>query len=323
MRRDTFDRMFPLHRGENLIKGPMIAADHLAILLERDLGEVCRDGNLLAEGLLHARDEYDSDFIIVFSDVAVDAEAFGVELEYFPNINPQPATHLKSDEFRIVDIPSSGRFPELFKAAEICRKELDKDFPIFMSMKEPFTLAAMAHNPEIFLSYLISEPSLAKDMIEICCENQIKTVKAITEAGFIPFIGAPISSADMIGPRYFAEFVEPYLTRLRDAAREAGSFACLHICGNVKPLSERLIALNLDLLSIEDRGAIFDFRETENTILMGVISTNLFIFGNENQVKDAARDCKEIMPEPFVLSTGCDIPAKAKSNLVKAMMSGD
>jgi len=306
-----------------MVKGPMIAADHLEVLLNRNLGEVCRKGKLLAEGLLLAREDYDSDFIIVFSDVAVDAEAFGVELEYFPHVNPQPLKHLNSDEFKIVDIPSSGRFPELFRAGEICRKELGDDFPIFMSMKEPFTLAAMAHNPEVFLSYLISDPSRAKDMIEICCDNQLNTVKTIAEAGFIPFIGAPISSADMIGAKYFSEFVEPYLARLRDAVRESGSFACLHICGNVKPLTERLKALKLDLLSIEDRGAVFELKNSEKTIIMGVISTNLFIFGDEIQIQDAVRDTFEIMPEPFVLSTGCDIPAKAKPHLVKAMMEAD
>ena len=90
MKRVKFDKIFPMHEGADYVKGPMIAADHLSFLMGKRIDEMCRSGDLLSEGLLKAQKLYQSDFVVIFSDVSVEVEAMGVELEYFRDNNPHP-----------------------------------------------------------------------------------------------------------------------------------------------------------------------------------------------------------------------------------------
>lgn len=297
----------------------MIAADHLAYLLNQPLADVCRSGQLLAEGLIQAHRRYHSDFIIVFSDVSVEPEAVGVPLEYSPNRNPQPIKPFPSSEVQIKDITSRGRIPDLFLAARICRDQLNSDIPIFFSMKDPFSLAAMTIGTESFLEKVITDVETVVKLLDICTEIQLGFIRKIISEGFIPFIGAPIASGGLIGQRYFHQFAAPFLLRLLNEARKLGSFRCLHICGEIGTLSGELASLQLDILSFEDWHPSM-WEQMPGTIPMGYINTDLFVHGSENRVRQDALECLRTMPKPCILSTGCDLPASADPKMVSAMM---
>ncbi|TKJ39139.1 hypothetical protein CEE37_12020 [candidate division LCP-89 bacterium B3_LCP] len=319
-KRETFDRLFPLLKGATSAAAPMIAADHLAHILKLPLIEVCRNGKLLAEGFLKARQLYDSDFIIVFADVSVESEAMGIKLEYFHNRNPQPVKHLAWNELEQVDMVSRGRLPQLLRAAEICREESDAGFPIFFSMKDPFSLAAMALGTETFLEKLLLDPDRITEALEICCSNQQQLIAAVISEGFIPFVGAPIASGGLIGAENFRRFALPYLERLFTEVDRKKSFRCLHVCGEIGMLTTELADLKLHLLSFEDWHPEM-WNHLANTIPMGFVPTNLFRAGSAETVREATLSCRRILPEPYVLSTGCDLPANAKPELVQAMMN--
>ena len=314
--------MFPLHKGKSFIRGPMTAADHLAHLLNLPIDRVSRDGELMAEGLLKAQKLYNSDFIIVFADVSVEVEAMGIELKYFPNNNPFPIGRLDFSEVHTKKIWKLGRLPELFKAAEICRRELGEDFPIFISMKDTFSLTAMVTGTEEFLISLVTETKKALDLLDICCKNQMGLIIKIIESGFIPLIGTPIASGGLIGSKHFNNFAAACLEKLFTKARELDSFACLHICGTIRELVEPLEDLEPDLLSFEDPAFVPLLKRLPNTIPMGYVPTTLFV-GNNNfeAVRENTRICTMGLPQPFILSAGCDLPAHANPDLVNVMMN--
>ena len=85
-------------------------------------------------------------------------------------------------------------------------------------------------------------------------------------------------------------------------------------------LAKELASLNLDLLSYEDWQAEM-WPLMSDTISMGFVPTDLFQYGDEKSMRDAANRCRSVMPVPYVLSTGCDLPAKAKPELVQRMMN--
>ncbi len=319
MRTAKFHRMFPLLVEATHARGPMIAADHLANLLDRPLDQVCKDGRLLAEGLLTAHQLYKSDLLIVFSDVMVEAEACGVKLEYSTQRNPHPVSQLEPNAVRQIDLTSAGRIPAMLQAARICRKSLDEKFPIFFSMKDPFSLAALVIGVERFFTALLEAPKLVHQLMNICCKSQLSLIDAVCSEGYIPFIGAPISSGGLIGTDWFGRFAQPYIKLILDRIHEHNTLCCMHICGEVSPLANLLPSLNLDMLSFEEWHAPM-WEQMPNTIPMGYVPTDLFVHGTTDSVREATLKCLNSLPQPSILSTACDLPANASPDLVKCCM---
>ena len=320
MRDRNFHRLFPRIQGRKFAKGPMIAADHLSVLLNRPLIEVCQSGALLAEGLLKAQMLYGSEFIIVFFDVSAEIEAMGAELEYPPNRNPHPVKLPEFDDILALDITERGRIPELFKAARICRKELGDDFPIFFSQKDIFSLAAMLAGAEDFLSWLISDLNKVEALLNICGRTQMMFTEKIVDTGFIPFIGAPLASGDLIGGAYFERYAKPYLKKLLDLCHVKDSLSAVHICGSIIELTEQLSDLKPDILSFEDSNIMKVWDKFPDIIPMGYIPTELFVQKDIGAIGKISRKCAVKMQKDFILSTGCDLPMKADPEFVKAMM---
>lgn len=319
MRRRIFDRLFPTLQSMNFAVGPMTAADHLARLTGMDLAIINRDGAALAKGLTKAYELYQPDFLIAFIDVYVEPEAMGVELQYFPNINPNPLSHPAADFIKPYQPETAGRIPALLKAAEICRSELRDSCTIFVSMKDPFSLAAMTIGNGDFLTELVLNPQKSLRTLEICAESQLRLLDLIITKGFIPFIGAPLASGSLIGPEHFMNFAFRPLKTLFNRCREREVPACLHICGEIGSLIEPLSKLQPDMLSIEDfPNGLAD--GLPQTVFMGYIDTGLFLRGNDESMRIAVSECCNTMPEPFILSSGCDIPAKVKPELVQSFM---
>ncbi len=301
----------------------MIAGDHLAYILNKPIDQVVKSGALLAEGVLKAHELYKTELAIIFADIAVEAEAAGAGLEYYSDKNPNIVKHLQPADLKEIDFVNSGRLPELFKAAEICRENLGCDFPIFFSMKDPFSLTALTLGTEFILTNLIDNPSLVAELIHISLGIQTLLLEQICKAGYIPFIGAPISSGSLIGAKWFAGFAQEPLRVLFDKAAEFGSLRCLHICGDISPLNEQLKELNPDILSFEEWSPSM-WNELADTIPMGYISTDLFSYrvkfsveSDQKMVKNASIDCLKNLPKPGVVSTGCDLPGTSDPEMVQ------
>lgn len=297
----------------------MIAADHLALLMNKPIADVCRGGKLLAEGLLLARERYHSELLIVFADVSVEAEALGVRLDYYDHSNPSIHDHLDIAEIKSRDITSEGRVPQLLLAAEICRHDLGNEFPIFYSMKDPFSLAALLIGPDQFFEMLVTAPERVRDLLNVCTQIQATLLERVIFSGYLPLVGAPFASGSLIGSKYFALFVKPYLAELYDIATAHQSCCCLHLCGKIDMLASELADLHLDLFSFEDFYPPM-WEAMQDTVPMGFIPTEFFLQGSAEKLKAATTRCIQVLPEPMVLSSGCDLPAKADPELVRLMM---
>lgn len=300
----------------------MIAGDFLAHLLKRPVSEVVRNGSLLAEGIRYTYEIFNPDMAIVFADIAVEAEAMGVELEFSATRNPHPVKLPDLNSIKVIDLSSAGRVPELLHAARLCREAFGPDYPIFYSMKDPFSLAALVMGSEDFLMALLEHPDQVQPLISTCSENIVNLVETVCNEGFIPLIGAPIASGSLIGPRWFERFVEGALQPVFNRITERNYPRCMHICGEVSPLVKQLPGLKLDLLSVEEWcPELWD--GMTDTIPMGYVPTELFVKGTAEAVEKAVRDCMKNMPEPFLLSTACDVPANSNPDLIKRFMEAD
>lgn len=318
-----FNSLFPSFKNRNFAWGPMIAGDHLAHVLGKPIDQVVTDGHLIAKGVLKVRELYDSDFAIIFADIAVEAEALGVTLDYFPGKNPQIVKHLPPENLRVMNPCGSGRIPEMFKAAQLCRNHPGDNVPIFFSMKDPFSLAALVTGTEYILTNLIDNPDKVRDVIGKCLDTQMFLIDQICTSGFIPLVGAPISSGSLIGAKWFQEFALKPIQTLFERVAAMGTLRCMHICGEITPVQDQLIELNPDVLSFEEWNPTI-WEGLPDTIPMGYISTDLFSYRVkfENQedrklVSQKVSECLENLPRPCIISTGCDLPGNSDPDMVQ------
>ncbi len=186
-------------------------------------------------------------------------------------------------------------------------------------MKDPFSLAAQLVSSERFLMMLLEQPETAHRLLDISCESQCILIDRICAEGLTPLVGAPISSGSLIGARWFRDFAQPYLQRILNRIGEHGNLKCMHICGEVSPLVDQLPQLNLDLLSFEEwYPPLWD--RMPDTIPMGYVPTDLFAHGTTDSVRESTIECINTLPQPFVLSPACDLPANAVPELVHYFM---
>jgi uroporphyrinogen decarboxylase len=225
---------------------------------------------------------------------------------------------LDYDTLEFVEVALHGRTPELLSSANLCRQKLGDDFTIFVSLKDPFSLAAIAIGVEKFLGDLVFQPDKVHSALKICEGIQEAYITAIINKGFIPLIGAPIASGSILGEKHFRDFPLKPLQNLFKCIKLYHSFCCMHICGSLKEIVNPLAELPLDLLSFEDFIPEL-WCKSPSIIPMGNIPTELFLNDDEIPINEARKKCWQNFPRPFVLSTACDLPAKANPALVQAM----
>ncbi|MCS7249920.1 MAG: uroporphyrinogen decarboxylase family protein [candidate division WOR-3 bacterium] len=298
---------------ENIKVFPLVVANHAAYLTGQKEKELYCDGEKLGKALLYCQNYYGYDAVIVFSDVYVEMEAMGGRLEYLEDSPPEIKEYPKL--IKIANPQRDGRIKEILKAAIFLKRHL-KDFPIFVSLKGPFSLATLLIGVEKFFLMLIKNEKKAKEIINIAFENQLRFLKAILEIDCIPFIGDPFASGSLIGAKLFENYALPPLKELIKECLIAG----LHICGDTKNLLPLIIETKAKIISLETDVSFAKRYFPEDIYLMGSVPTHLLVEGDIFQVKEECE--KEILAggRNFILSTACDVPKYAKKENVKTMV---
>jgi len=303
-------------------RGAMTASDYLARFSRRPVGELCRNGDALAEALLAFHRRFQPDLLVLFSDVYIEAEALGLKLEFSDVENPTPLQTVAPTNLRPREVISAGRTPELLRAADRLRRELGGDFPILYSLKDPFSLAALTVGTDLFLQMLVTDPGAVDDIIAITTACQKEYIRTAALQGFIPFIGAPMASGSMIGPRWFRRFAASGLEALFNVAVDAGQPRSLHLCGEIAALEAELRSLNLDLISFEDWApGLFT---GGGTTPMGWVPTPLLRSNAPLEpLRAAISDCLAGMPDGGILCSACDLPPDAGEAQIDLLLADD
>jgi len=140
------------------------------------------------------------------------------------------------------------------------------------------------------------------------------------------FIGLARSSPTMISPRHFEEFVLPELEYMVNTIIDAGMTPLLH-CDtdwtNNFPLFKKFPKAKC-ILELDGHSDIFKAKESlgDHMCIMGDVPAYLLAFGKREEIMNY---CQRLIQEVgkgggFILSSGCSIPANAKSENVKALL---
>lgn len=163
---------------------------------------------------------------------------------------------------------------------------------------------------------IYDDPDLVFQSFELFNRRTLELAKAFAAVGIDAiYIGDAWSSASIISPAQFEEFCLPYYKRMAGQIHEMGLKAYLHICGNSKPILEKMAQTGVDAIEpLDPLGGVRldDARDRVGNLvaLKGGVNTLTLLSGTADEVERETRECLEIFRDVpgYIFGTGDDIP---------------
>jgi MtaA/CmuA family methyltransferase len=163
----------------------------------------------------------------------------------------------------------------------------------------PFTVNYVSERRgrEQALMDLVTEPGLAKKIMDVGLEIAIEKAKALVKCGVDAlYIGDPSASASLISPTQFKEFCLSRFRTFCDELHKYGVLIYLHICGNASPIREMMADTGADCLEpLDPLGGVSvadaKRRVGHRVALMGGVNTLTLLNGSPAAVYEEALGC--------------------------------
>jgi uroporphyrinogen decarboxylase len=278
--------------------------------------------------------EFVYDMVRDLGGIHCESEAMGSKLKFpedsFPSVVEFAIQDYKKNlpKLKIPDPNKDGRMPVVLEGIHRLRERCGREIPILGYIQAPFRHASMLRSPEKILIDVYKSPQSVKDLLELCVLTQITWGTALIHAGAdVLFISDPMSSSDMISPKIWMAFAQPYTTKVVSALKKLGAKIIMHICGDTTDRLESMAATGVDCLSLDSKVNMGEARKIlgDNICLMGNLDpTHLLVFGTPESVE---RESLHLMASVtgmkgnYILSSGCTVPINAQPENIRAMVS--
>lgn len=262
---------------------------------------------------------------LMFMDLSVEAEAFGAKTLYREDEVPTIIGHLLKDieDVENLEIPPVGhmRTGEYLKAAQLAVQNIT-DRPVLAGTIGPFSLAGRLLDMNEIMVQAIIDPENTHLLLEKCTQFIVDYVKAYKALGANGVVlaepAAGLMSCDMCD-----EFSSQYVKRIVDETQDENFIVVLHNCGNTGKQISSLVSTGAKCLHLGNSVNMPDIlpQIPWGQIAMGNLDpTTCFLMSTPEEV---ARKTAELLQQTanyknFVISSGCDIPAKTPIENVDA-----
>ena len=215
------------------------------------------------------------------------------------------------DDLRMPNPKTAGRMPFMLATARRAVEINQGKFFLEANIDSgPFQMAGILRGAEQLMLDVTSTLRKVHRLLEFCVEvaKVYGTAMAATGVDAIQFGD---STASLIGPEMYEEFVMPYQKPVLESIQKAGCHPFLHVCGNSNHLTQFLA--NSGAACVEIDGPA-DLRKTiavfnDHIVVRGNVPTMLLRNGTVAQVEAAAQDCLQAAgTHRFILSPGCGVP---------------
>jgi uroporphyrinogen decarboxylase len=278
--------------------------------------------------------EFVYDMVRDLGGIHCESEAMGSKLKFpedsFPSVVEFAIKDYKKDlpKLKIPDPNKDGRMPVVLEGIHRLRERCGGEIPILGYIQAPFRHASMLRSPEKILIDVYKSPQSVRDLLELCVLTQITWGTALIHAGAdVLFISDPMSSSDMVSPKIWMTFAQPYTTKVVSALKKLRAKIIMHICGDTTDRLESMAATGVDCLSLDSKVNMSEGRNIlgDNICLMGNLDpTNVLVFGTPERVE---RESLHLMASVagmkgnYILSSGCTVPINTPSENIRAMVS--
>jgi uroporphyrinogen decarboxylase len=334
-----FDRLTPRERfGLLVIDEPQdripvypIVTSHAAAVAGIRLRDYYTDGARLARAQIMAQECYGHDFISVFSEVGLIAEALGSGFDYpehdLPVLRRPLLTSVEqSAELPALDFRTAGRCPVYYDAIDYAYQAVGDRIPILAFVPAPFTTALHLIAAEELLVHLRISPDPVHELLKRITEATIGFLVEVISHSALPVLVDPLASGSVISPRAYQEFALPYERRLIDFLHRYDLDIVLHICGDTTPMLDLLPQSHADLISL-DRVDLTQARSLlgDRLRLIGNFDTTRLLLGTPDAIESEVRAMVAQARgnrKGYVAATGCEVPLHTPAANVKAFIRG-
>lgn len=259
-------------------------------------------------------------------DLSVEAEAFGAKVRFCDHEMPNVIGQLIADEDDAAELeipPLSAGRTAVFVEGVRKAKVLIPDKPVLAGMIGPYSLAGRLMDVTEIMYTCYDEPETVHAVLEKVTKYLIAYGQAFREAGADGVVMAePL--AGVISPGLAGEFSEPYVRRIFDALRRDDFAVIYHNCGSaVEHMLGGVFSLGADAChfgNASDMERVLAAAPADALCMGNIDPTGQFVHGTPESMAEAVRALRARCGgyKNFVLSSGCDIPAAAGWDNIRA-----
>ena len=174
---------------------------------------------------------------------------------------------------------------------------------------------------------IYDDPRLLHAVMEKGAARSIERGKFNIDMGLrILRLNDSMANMSLVSPKDWREFIYPHFKTVCDELHNycPGVKIYCHICGNILPIIEPLMATGLDCIAPLDPLGGFSVAEVreavgKSMVLMGGIDTLSFLHSSPEQIAEEARRCIEEGGAHFILGSGCVVPRRASKEMLQAV----
>jgi len=266
-----------------------------------------------------AYERYKPDIIVMQGDLLMEPHAMGNELR-FPEDSMCISTKLaledkgKLSSLQLPDPTKDGRMP-LYLEVIAESKKIITDSVVSGVLAGPWTIAIGLRGAAELIRDAMKDPDYVHELMKFCTRISIRFGEALhpLKAG-LSYSEAP-ASCSLISPNMYQSFVFPYHKQIVDHFKEKKVGVGLHICGYADPILEDIVNTGVTNISIDAPTDLAKAVEVTKgkAVLIGNVNTGLFFTGTRDAMKQAIRNCLDIVSEQsgYILASGCEVPGIA------------
>ena len=289
-------------------------------LMNTTVRDLISSSEMQARGMKLIAERTDSAAAVSMMDLSVEAEALGAPVKVSEDEVPAVTGHVieTEDEARALILPNiedtrAGLYVEAIRKA--C--ELITDRPVFAGVIGPFSLAGRLLDVTEIMMLCYDEPDMVHVVLEKATEFLIRYIRAYrkTGAGGV-MVAEPL--AGLLSPALMEEFAAPYMKRIVDAVQDDEFIVIYHNCGGaVLRLIDPIVSCGAAAYHFGnaiDMKAALEKMPSDIVVMGNIDPVGQLTEGTSEGVYAATMALLEqcSVHQNFVISSGCDVPPRAK-----------
>ncbi len=241
-----------------------------------------------------------------------------------------PAFFRQFMQDRVLSGVPAERLPPAWKFVDALGAWAARGVPVLSggNVTTPVELLCGARSLPCFFMDLFERPrKVARAMDEMVPHLAKNPVRRALKLGYpAVWVGGWRSAPCLLSPEMWDRFVWPYFRQLVTEVTAAGLIAILHLDSDwTRELARfRELPARSCIMALDGETDIFRAREVlgDHMCLMGDVPASLLYLGTPGEVEDYCRRLVETLgPRGIILHSGCDIPANAGLENVRAMLA--